>query len=160
MGLMDAQEYDPRPAQKRWRLIVIIAVVTVVPLAIWYFFLYYWPEKHAVDKFFQAIEQKDFEMAYGIYEADPGWKQHQEKYQDYTFNQFRQDWGPQGEYGVITSHQVDCATELPKKDFHSASGVIVVVKINQRAEAKSLWVEKKSKSISLSPREVLCHAGG
>ncbi len=160
MGLMDAQEYDPRPAQRRRRLIVTTAVVIVVPLAIWYFFLYYWPEKHVVDKFFQAVEQKDFETAYGIYEADPDWKQHQDKYQDYNFNQFRQDWGPQGEYGVITSHQVDCATELPTKDFHRATGVIVVVKINQRAETKSLWVEKKSKSISLSPREALCHAGG
>src|SRR5690349_13976526 len=140
MGLMDAQEYDPRPAQRRRRLIGIIAVIVVVPLAIWYFFLYYWPEKHVVNKFFQAIEQKDFETAYGIYEADPAWKQHPEKYQEYTFNQFRLDWGPQGEYGPITSHEVDCATELPTKDFVSPSGVIVVVKINQVAKTKSLWV--------------------
>jgi hypothetical protein len=160
MGLMDAQEYDPRPAQRRWRLIVIAVIVIAVPLGVWYFFFYYWPEEHVINIFFQAIEQKDFETAYGIYEADPDWKQHQDKYKEYTFNQFRLDWGPQGDYGVITSHNVDCSTELPKKDFQTASGVIVVVTINKRAETKSLWVEKKSKSISLSPREVLCHAGG
>jgi hypothetical protein len=159
MGLMDAQEYDPRPAQRRWRLIVIAAVAVVVLFGTWYFFRY-WPEEHVMNKFFQAIEQKDFETAYAMWQADPAWKQHQEKYPDYTFNQFHQDWGPQGEYGVITSHQIDCTTELPAKDFQTASGVIVVVKINNRAETKPLWVEKKSKSITFSPREVLCHAGG
>src|SRR6266704_6978156 len=127
MGLMDAQEYDPRPAQRRRRLIVTTAVVIVVPLAIWYFFLYYWPEEHVMNKFFQAIEQKDFETAYAIWLADPNWKQHQEKYPDYTFNQFRQDWGPQSDYGIITTHHVDCITEPPKKKFQIVSGVIVVV---------------------------------
>jgi len=158
MGLMDAQEYDPRPAQRRWRLIWIAVGVVVVLLGTWYFFRF-WPEEHAMNKFFQAIEQKDFEAAYAIWQADPTWKQHPEKYPDYTFNTFRQDWGPQGEYGVITSHEIDCSTELPKKDFQTASGVIVVVKINKRAETKALWVEKKSKSITFSPRDVLCHAG-
>jgi hypothetical protein len=160
MGLMDAQEYDPRPAQRRWRLIITAVVVIAVPLGVWYFFFYYWPEEHVVNRFFQAIERKDFETAYAIWEADPNWKQHPEKYPDYTLNQFRQDWGPQGEYGVITSHEIDCSTELPKKDFQTASGVIVVVKVNKIASTKSLWVEKKSESITFSPREVVCHAGG
>src|SRR6266849_3391719 len=126
MGLMDAQEYDPRPAQRRKRLIVIAVVVVVVLLGTWYFFRY-WPEKHVMNKFFQVIEQKDFETAYAIWEADPNWKQHPDKYPEYTINQFRQDWGPQGEYGVITSHEIDCATELPQKDFQDPTGVIVVV---------------------------------
>jgi hypothetical protein len=33
-----------------------------------------------------------------------------------------------------------------------------VVSVNNRTETTSMWVEKKSKSISLSPQEVLCHA--
>jgi hypothetical protein len=109
-----------------------------------------------INNFFHALEQKDFDAAYGIYFADPDWKQHPEKYSAYTINQFKLDWGPPGEYGPITSHQVDCALEPPKKEFVTASGVVVVVTINNRAEPRSMWVEKKTKTITDSPVKVLC----
>ncbi len=164
MGLMDAKEYDPRPAQRRWKLIAITAAVVIIPLAVWWFFFYYWPEERVVKNFFQAIEQKDFETAYAVYNADPDWKQHPEKYQ-YTLNQFKLDWGPSGEYGAITTHKIDCTTEPEKKGFHSSSGVIVVVIINGRSQVMlndhngpvSMWVEKKSKTLTLSPYPVQCH---
>jgi hypothetical protein len=155
MALMDAKEYDPRPAQRRNRIIVIAVVLIIVPLMIWYFFLRYWPEEHVINKFFQAIEQQDFDKAYGIYWDDPNWNQHPEKYPNYTVNQFKLDWGPSGEYGPITSHHVDCSLK-PKK---YSSGVVVVVTINNRVEPRSMWVEEKDKSISSdSPvGTVLCH---
>jgi hypothetical protein len=156
MALMDAKEYDPRPAQKRRRTIAT-AVVVVIAIAVYLYFTRYDSEKKVINNFFQAIEQKDFEKAYGIYYADPDWKQHQEKHSGYTINQFKLDWGPSSEYGAITSHQVDCALEPPKKDFASATGVVVVVIINNLHESRSMWVEKKSKTISDSPVKVLCH---
>ncbi len=158
MSLMDAKEYDPRPARRRWRIIWTAVAVIVVPLLVWYFFFYYWPEKHVVNKFFEALERQDYETAYAIYQADPDWKQHPEKYKEYTFPQFKLDWGPSGDYGTISSHAIDCATELKKRDYRSASGVIVVVTVNKRSEATSLWVEKKTKTITLSPWQALCHA--
>jgi hypothetical protein len=153
---MDAKEYDPKPAQQRWRLLGILFVIVVVPLIVWYFFLYYWPEERVVNKFFEAIEQKDMTTAYGIYFGDSDWQQHPNKYDKYPLAQFTLDWGPSSEYGVITKHHIECATEPDKKDFQSASGVIVVVKINGRAENKSLWVEKKSKIITDSPFQAVC----
>ena len=155
MALMDAKEYDPRPAQRRNRIIAT-AVVVVLAVSVYLYLTRYDSEKKVINKFFQAIEQKDFDAAYGIYYADPDWKQHPEKYTVYTINQFKLDWGPQGEYGAITSHQVDCALEPPKKDFVSPSGVIIVVTINNRAEPRSMWVEKKSKTVTDSPMKVLC----
>lgn len=155
MALMDAKEYDPRPAQRRNRIIAT-AVVVVLAVSVYLYLTRYDSEKKVINKFFQAIEQKDYEAAYGIYYADPDWKQHPEKYTSYTINQFKLDWGPQGEYGAITSHQVDCALEPPKKDFVSPSGVIIVVTINNRAEPRSMWVEKKSRTITDSPMKVLC----
>jgi hypothetical protein len=154
MTLMDAKQYDPRPAQRRKRIIAIIVVIIVVPLAVWFFFFRYWPEEHAINKFFQALEQKDLERAYGIYQGDPDWKQHPQKYSNYTLGQFTVDWGPAGEYGPITSHHVDCALK-PKAN---SSGVVVVVTINQRKAApRSMWVESKSKAITDSPvGDVLC----
>jgi hypothetical protein len=156
MGLFDAKEYDPRPAQRRWRLVVIAFIVAVAAFLVWWFFRYY-PEERAINRFFQAIEHKDFDTAYGLYFADPNWKQHPQKYDQYPLSQFMLDWGPSSEYGVITSHKIDCATEPPTKAYRSSTGVIVVVSVNNRPETTSMWVEKKSKSISLSPQEVLCH---
>ena len=155
MALMDAKEYDPRPAQKRRRIIATVIVV-VLAVAVYLYMTRYDSEKKVINNFFHAIEQKDFETAYGIYYADANWKQHPEKYSSYTINQFKLDWGPSGEYGAITSHQVDCALEPPKKDFVSPSGVIIVVTINNRAEPRSMWVEKKSRTVTDSPMKVLC----
>jgi len=161
MSLFDAKEYDPRPAQRRKRLVLFGVVALLVILVFWWMFRY-WPEEHTVNKFFEAIEAKQFETAYGIYFADPDWKQHPAKYPNYTFNQFLLDWGPSGEFGIINSHHIDCAAEPPKKGFSSPSGVIVVTTINNRQDAKGksqLWVEKKDKTISPSYLEVDCQIG-
>jgi hypothetical protein len=160
MALMDAKEYDPRPAQRRWRLIGAAVAIAVAAFVLWWFFRY-WPEERVVNKFFEALERKDFDAAYGIYFADPDWKQHSTKYSQYPLQQFMQDWGPASEYTVITSHKIECATEPPKKDSHSPSGVIVAVTVNSRSQTL-LWVEKKDKTITLSPDlwEVHCRGPG
>jgi hypothetical protein len=156
MALMDAKEYDPGPAKRRWKLIGIAAVILIVALIAWRIFRF-WPEEHVINKFFQAIEAKNFEEAYAVYNADPDWKQHPDKYKGYTLNQFVLDWGPSGDYGPITDYHVDCSLELPTKDSGAPSGIIVVVTVNHRAQPQSMWVEKKSKTITLSPRDVVCH---
>jgi len=156
MALMDAKEYDPRPAQKR-RKIIATVVVAALAISVYLYLTRYDSEKKVINNFFQAIEQKDFDKAYGIYEGDPDWKQHPEKYSKYPLGQFTVDWGPSSEYGAITSHRIDCALEPPKKDFASPTGVVIVVIINNRAEPRSMWVEKKSKTISDSPVSVACH---
>jgi hypothetical protein len=150
MSLMDAKEYDPRPAQRRKRIIATVLVV-VVAVAAYLYLTRFNAEKKVINTFFQALEQKNFNTAYGIYQGDADWQQHPQKYPNYTINQFTLDWGPSGEYGPITSHQVDCVLEPPKKDFVSPGGVVVVVTINQRAEPRNMWVDKKTKSISDTP---------
>ena len=114
MALMDAKEYDPRPAERR-RKIIATVVVAVIAVSVYLYLTRYNSEKKVINNFFQAIEQKDFDKAYGIYEGDPDWKQHPEKYANYTVNQFKLDWGPQSEYGVISSHRIDCALEPPNR---------------------------------------------
>lgn len=150
MGLMDATEYDPRPAQRRKMLIISALVIAVLALLLWFRFRY-WPEKHAVDRFLSTLESKQYEQAYALYTSDSGWEQHEGRHKDYTFGQFRLDWGPSGDYGAISRHHVECAVEPPKKDYSSSSGVIVVVTINGTQEPRSLWVEKKSRTIGFSP---------
>jgi len=156
MALMDAKEYDPRPAERR-RKIIATVVVAVIAVSVYLYITRDDSEKKVINNFFQAIEQKDFDKAYGIYEGDPDWKQHPEKYANYSVNQFTLDWGPQSEYGVISSHSIFCDSEPTEKDFASPTGIVIVVIINNRAEPRSMWVEKKSKTISDSPVPVACH---
>lgn len=151
MALMDAKEYDPRPARRRNRIIVAV-VVLLIGIGVYKYLTRYDDEKKVIDKLFHALEQKNWDTAYGIYMGDPDWKQHPQKYPNYSVNQFVLDWGPSGEYGAITSHRVDCALAPPR----NPSGIVVVVTINNRAEPRSMWVEKKSKSVTDSPIKVLC----
>lgn len=159
MALLDAKEYDPGPAKRRWRLVGAAVLLLVVGFIAWRIFRY-WPEEHAVSKLFEALERKDFETAYAVWNADPDWKQHPQQYNQYTLAQFTLDWGPAGEYGAITSHKIDCAAEPDSKGFRPATGVIVVVIINGQTKEASLWVEKKSKTITTSPFDVQCHPPG
>src|SRR5262249_31439157 len=114
MALLDAKEYDPRPARRMWRLIGAAVLVVVLAFIAWRIFRYQ-PEKNVINRFFDAIERKDFDAAYGIYNNDPDWKQHPDKYDKYSLSQFKLDWGPSGEYGPITAHEVDCAIEPEAK---------------------------------------------
>lgn len=156
MALLDAKEYDPRPRQRMVRLI-LAAVVVVILAVVAYFVFRFQGQKNAINQFFAAIEAKDFEKAYGLYNADPDWKQHPQKYNNYTFNQFYLTWGPSGDYGAITSHKIECTVDPNKRGFRSPSGVVIVVRINNRGDrTESLWVEKKNNAISEPPDKYLC----
>jgi hypothetical protein len=111
----------------------------------------YWSEKKVVDKFFNALMTKNYETAYAIYYADPQWKQHPDKYSKYPLNQFIQDWGPGGQWGTISNYKVNGASTCSS----GASGVVVDVIVNERAEHAQLWVEKSDQTLSPPPCELL-----
>ena len=65
----------------------------------------------------------------------------------YTFDQFKQDWGPSGDYGVITKAKIVVTKEY-------GSGVVIGVRVNDSPKTLFLWVEKKSKTVGYSPVEL------
>lgn len=150
MTLLDAKVYDPAPARRR-KIRILVAVVVILVLAAVVWMNRYWSEKRVVDKFFNALQTKDYETAYGIYFADPQWKQHPDKYPRYPLNQFIQDWGAGGQWGVIKSYKVNGASTCGS----GGSGVVVDVIVNDRAEHAQLWVEKSDKTLSPPPCELL-----
>ena len=91
MTLLDAKEYDPRRDRRR-RLQISTTIFFVLVIAFFAWNFRYWPEERIVDKFFDALQQKQYETAYGIWFHDPDWQQHKEKYAQYPFNEFYQDW--------------------------------------------------------------------
>jgi hypothetical protein len=147
MTLLDAQPYDHAKARRR-KLAITVTVVVVILLAAMAWLNRNWFEEHAVDKFFTAIQNKDYETAYGIYFNDPGWLQHREKYSQYTYADFYRDWGPGGEWGLVKSHRIYGSANT--KNF-GGGGVVVEVVVNERAEHARMFVEKSDKTLTVYP---------
>ena len=146
MTLLDAQHYDEAAARRRRNRIVSAVVLLLIVLCLVWTHRNF-PEERIVSRFFTALQQRDYETAYGIWMHDPQWKQHPQKYPNYPFNEFYRDWGPGGEWGVIKSHKV-YASGTPRG---GGSGVVVEVIVNDRAEHARMWVEKSDKTLSFSP---------
>jgi len=146
MTLLDAQQYDPARERRR-RLKIGGAVTLVLVLAGVAWINRNWMEERAVDHFFTALEQKNYEAAYGIWMHDPNWQQHTDRYKQYPFNDFYRDWGPGGEWGLIKSHKVYGSIN----PSGGSSGVIVDVIVNERTEHARIWVQKSDKTLSFSP---------
>ncbi len=145
MTLFEAKEYDPSKDRKKWTIIIsIVVAVIAIGAAGWHF--RFWPYEHVADKFFTALEHKDYDAAYGIWFNDPTWKQHPDQHKQYDFHAFYLDWGPGGEWGLINNHKIYTTVG-------GGSGVTVVAIINGRSQACNVWVEKKDKTMSFPPRE-------
>ena len=154
MTLFEAQPYDAARARKK-RAIIIALVILGLLIALAWWQMRYWPEERAVDRFFDALQQQNFEKAYGIWMHDPNWQQHPQQYARYPLTDFMKDWGPSGEWGIIKSHRIDGAG-VPKgysgTPFATASGVVVVVTVNNRiADKAHVWVQKDDKTLGFSP---------
>jgi hypothetical protein len=118
MTLLNAPAYDERH-EKRVRLALISAGALFVLLLVLAFAGFVtghgWlfsnlPVEHRIDRFFTALEHKDYDTAYAIYQNDKDWKQHPDKYKGYPEERFIDDWtdprySPIGK--PITTHHVD-----------------------------------------------------
>lgn len=143
--LFEAPAYDPRRERRRRLLLIAGLVLLLVAAAMAYRFRN-WPEERIVGHFFQALQQKQYETAYGIWFRDPGWKQHPERHAQYPFSEFYIDWGPGGEWGLIRTYRI-VGSEHPR----GGSGVVVLVEVNGRTELARVWVETKDRTMTFSP---------
>ena len=154
MTLFEAQPYDPAHARKKRNIIIAIVFVVIILALIWWQ-LRFWPEERVVDRFFDALQGQNFDQAYGVWMNDPDWKQHPDRYARYSFDDFKKDWGPGGEWGIIKSHKIYGAA-VPRShggpSWVQASGVVIVVTVNDRiADKAHIWVQKNDKTLGFSP---------
>ena len=142
--LFEAPQYDPAKERKRTQAIWAAIVIVLILAGLAYRYRN-WPEERVADHFFAALQQKDYEKAYGIWMADPGWKQHPKQHAQYPYEDFYRDWGPGGDWGVVKSYKLLGSATL------GSAGVVVVVDVNDRADKARVWVDKHDKSMSFSP---------
>lgn len=116
MTLLNAPAYDERHAKTvRYSIIgVVVFFILLLVLAFagfvtghgWLFSNL--PVEHKVDRFLTALQQKDYDTAYGIYQNDKDWRQHPDKYKSYPEERFIEDWTTYSPiHKSITTHHVD-----------------------------------------------------
>lgn len=125
---------DPQ-AQRRKRRLIVGTVFAVICASYLYYELKNYPEERQLRRFFEVLQQQDYQRAYQIWQPASS----------YTFKDFLEDWGPDGVQGSIQQFQIEDSQA-------EGSGVNVSVILNGK-EPVALWVEKKDKSLSFSPVE-------
>jgi hypothetical protein len=141
------------PAEPQGKSSAIKFTSIVVALAVliggWLLFRFY-PEKRAVEHFFDALVAGDTTHAYQIWKPSTSYK----------MGDFLADWGPSGYYGPVKSYEILRAT-APKQ----SNGVIVNVAVSpfspmpgandaeksRRTKVIPVWVDSDSKAMSFSP---------
>lgn len=155
MTLLDAKEYDPAKARKR-TIRIVSAIVIVLFVAGFLWWNRYWPEERVAGHFFAALQKQDYKTAYAIWMQDPEWQQHPQQHPKYPFNEFYQDWGPGGQWGLIKTQKIYGSSPCPARSGdNGGTGVVVDVVVNDRTEHAQIWVEKGDKTLSYPPCELL-----
>jgi hypothetical protein len=123
---------NPKAERLKKRLLIGIPLALILSGYLYYEFKNY-PEEQAVKRFLAAVEQKNYEQAYRLWQPS--------KY--YTFNNFNEDWGPQGQEGAVEDYRIT-------NSHARGSGVLVYIRLNGQKDI-SLWVERSDKSLSFPP---------
>jgi len=152
MTLLDAQEYDPEKARRR-KMTITAAIVALIIIGFLVWRFPYWRAEFEVGHFFDALQKQDYKSAYAIWMHDPNWAQHPGEHPKYLFNQFYEDWGPGGEWGLIKTQHVNGVSTCPGP----GSGLVVDVIVNGRSEHAQVWVEKSDHTLSFPPCELIFH---
>lgn len=156
--IFTAKEYDPQKERRRRHIIIAVISAVIILGGLAYLFRF-WSYEHQVDKFFKALEKQDFKQAYGIWQNDPDWSQHPDRYKGYSFAEFYRDWGPSGEWGIIKNHQVEASCSPVQMSpgrcaltpWGGSGSVVVQVIVNGRLERAKIWMEKKDHTMGWPP---------
>ncbi|MCL6481431.1 MAG: hypothetical protein K6U02_06860 [Firmicutes bacterium] len=148
MGVLDSTAEEPRSRLRRY---IVSALIFLILLAVglWYLFRFE-PEKRMVKNFLDTVVAGNFEQAYRL------WK----PVETYTFQDFLEDWGPEGYYGPVRSYRITYASRID-----GASGVIVTVEVSPdapfpenreteklaRIREVRLWVDRRNQSLGFAP---------
>jgi hypothetical protein len=147
MSLLNPAVEKPHKSRAMAFTIVALAVALVV---ICYFAFRYYPEKRAVEHFFDALVAGNTDTAYQIWK--PG--------ASYGLKDFLADCGPEGYYGPVKSYKIMKASAPVK-----ANAVAVRVALSpfapmpdasdaeksRKTRVLSIWVLTKDKSFSFPP---------
>ncbi len=132
MTLLNAPEYDERRENRRRNILVgsgtflaAMIVLTIGGFMMGHGWLFInLPAEHRVSVFLSTVQAGDYSKAFGIWNNDPEWQQHPERYKDYPLQRFSEDFSTASDWkGPITSYHVDYSRR-------NSAGTVVRATIN------------------------------
>jgi hypothetical protein len=148
---MSLLEPPPEEHKRSRALAFTVATATIIAVIAVWFWLRFYPEKKVTEQFFNAVVAGDMNHAYQLWQPSAS----------YRLKDFIDDWGPAGYYGPVKSYEI-MKTRYPPGP--GTSTVEVRVKVSpfspmpgandensQKTKVVSLWVDTKSKSLSVAP---------
>jgi hypothetical protein len=132
MTLLDAK--PPEPPRKIGRYFLIVLGVLIVGVVAYVLFRDY-PEERVVSRFLTTLEEGKFQEAYNLWQPA----------KSYTYNDFLNNWGIQGDYGKVRSFKI-----LGSRSKGSNT-VIVTITVNDVEPPIDLLVDRKTKGLAFSP---------
>jgi hypothetical protein len=125
------------------------AIFIIVIVLLWWIFRFY-PEKRAVEHFFDALVAGDTAKAYQLWKPKPS----------YRMDDFVADWGPNGYYGPVKSYRI-----IREDSPLGSNAVQVTVAISpfapmpdpsdgeksRKTRVLAIWVVTKDKSLTFPP---------
>jgi hypothetical protein len=162
MTLIDAPAYDPRRDNLKRNLLIGFAVLIALAIVLgmggyitghgWFFSNI--PTEHKVSHFLDAIEAKDYKKAYGLYNNDPDWEQHPQKYSSYPLQRFTEDWTTESPIKrPITSHTIEISKTDGSGPF--GTGTIVAAHLNNLGTCAFIYVNRADGTFSWpAPHEI------
>ena len=147
MTLLDAPIHNRSRARKSWTLLIsVVLLCGIVGIAV--FLGWNVPAEHRMNRFLVAVEANDLPGAFAIWNNDPDWREHTQRYAaaGYPYGRFVLDWGAGSEYGRIKSHKILYSTSS------YGNNTLLAVEINGRKTAPLvLAVARSTHSMSFPP---------
>ena len=123
---------DPKSERRRRYAISVLAFVLLLSGYGYWRFRNFSEERQALH-FFQALQSKNFEEAYRIWQPAASYK----------YKDFLEDWGEKGVQGPVETFRI-------VRSRRRGTGVIVEVQVNRKDNVR-LWVEREDKSLTFPP---------
>jgi len=112
--LFDVPQQEQRASKIRRYVIMVVVFIALIAGATWYLLRYY-QEKDTVRHFLNEVAAGNMQEAYKVWKPSPS----------YSFNDFLQDWGPNGYYGPVRSYHIERTTRRS-----DSNGVDVIVEVS------------------------------
>jgi hypothetical protein len=123
----------------------------VIVLAALLWFNRYWPEERRVSGSSSPSSRRKFRGRLRHLDERSQLEAASRDLQALLLRQVLSGLGAGGEWGPIHSYKI-VGAQKPRPD---ASGVVIGVRVNQRKELCSVWVEFKDKTLGFSPDEMV-----
>jgi len=129
--------------EKIFKRIILVAIIASVLASLFYWTFREYREKGQIKAFFLSVESGDLRAAHALWgctESQPC--------KAYSFEQFLQDWGPDGEFRNVSSARLT-------RTRSCKTGIIQTVEFSQD-NSVIFWVGRDDKNIGYAPWPYLC----